>query len=73
MKARIVGIPTLSTLRDIFEQSMIQQASKILLESLHVLYSEYMLMNPGRKYRVLLCMYNQYKYSFVPFVIQIYQ
>jgi len=58
---KIMGTQTISSLQDIFEHCTLQQAKKILLDSSHVLNSEYALMNSGRRYRVLLCKHNQYK------------
>lgn len=68
---KIMGTQTISSLQDIFELCITQQANKILLDSSHVLYPEYMLMNSGRRYRVTLCKYNRYKYSFLPLSIKL--
>lgn len=55
---KIMGTQTISSLNYIFDLCTIQQANKILLDSSHVLYPEYVLMNSGRRYRVPLCKYN---------------
>lgn len=68
---KIMGTQTISSLQDIFELCITQQANKILLDSSHVLYPEYTLMNSGRRYRVTLCKYNRYKYSFLPLSIKL--
>lgn len=69
--AKIMPIQTLSLLQNISELCMIQQANKILLDSLHVLHPEYVLMNSGRRYRVPLCRHNRYKHSFVPLSVKL--
>jgi len=68
---KIMGTQTISSLQDIFEHCTLQQANKILLDSSHVLYSEYALMNSGWRYRVLLCKHNRYKYSFVQLSVKL--
>lgn len=69
---KIMGIQKTNSLNDIFDLCTIQQAKKILLDSSHVLYPEYVLMNSGRRYRVPLCKYNRYKYSFVPLSVKLF-
>lgn len=59
-------MPTLPNPRDIFEQSVIRQANKILSDLTHVLNPECVVDLQKEVYRAALCKYNRYKYSFVP-------
>lgn len=51
------------------EQSIILQANRILSDASHVLNSEHVLMNSGRRDTFPLCMHNRYKHSFIPLSI----
>lgn len=68
---KIMGIKTISSLPEMFEICTVQCANRILQDPLHVLHSEYTLMNSGRRYRVPLCRHNRYKHSFVPLSVKL--
>ncbi|KAF7645183.1 hypothetical protein LDENG_00208800 [Lucifuga dentata] len=62
----IIGQLPLSPLQEIYEESVLKQARKIVSDPNHVLHEEYELLPSGRRYRLPKCGSNKYKFSFVP-------
>ncbi|KAF7651619.1 hypothetical protein LDENG_00108420 [Lucifuga dentata] len=63
---KIIGQLPLSPLQEIYEESVLKQARKIVSDPNHVLHEEYELLPSGRRYRLPKCGSNKYKFSFVP-------
>lgn len=68
---KIMGTPAPLNLGELFDQTIIRQAKIIISDNSHVLFSEFKLLNSGKRYRVPLCKYNRYKCSLVPLSINL--
>lgn len=60
-----MGMSTSHTSEDLFEQSILRQANRILSDPSDVLNSENVLMTFGKSHNVPLCKHNCYKHPFV--------
>lgn len=59
------------SLQSIYEQSVLRQARRVLLDPSNILQTEYELLPSGRRYRIPKTKLNRFKYSFVPTSIKI--
>ena len=67
---KVMGVKKHPTLDTIFEDAVLKQAKKIIVDPTHVLYPEYQLLPSGRRYRIPTKnkkrYLNRYKKSFLP-------
>ncbi|XDV21520.1 hypothetical protein PO909_026611 [Leuciscus waleckii] len=68
---KTIGRKEILSLESLYEQSVLREAHKIVVDPLHVLYTEYELLPSGRRYRFPMCRYNRFKKSFIPFSIKL--
>ena len=58
---KVIGQPPPPAPQDIYDQSVIRQATNIIDDPSHVLHSQFELLNSGRRYRTPFCTLNRYK------------
>ena len=63
---KVMGRTDKLSLQSIYEQSVLRQAQRVLLDPSHILQTEYELLPSGRRYRIPKCKLNRFKYSFIP-------
>ena len=70
---KVMGRTDKLSLHSIYEQSVLRQAWRVLLDPSHILQTEYELWPSGRRYRIPKTKLNRFKYSFVPVSIKIFK
>lgn len=60
-----------SSLQDIFEETVIRQAIKVISYPTHALNTEFQLTPSRRRYSVPICRLNRYKHLFVRLTIKL--
>ncbi len=68
---KIIGKKEYEPIQSLYEQAVRKQATKIIVDSQHPLFSEYELMPSGRRFHVPKCKSNSLKLSFVPASIKL--
>ena len=66
-----MGTQPPSSLKEIFEDTVRKQGSKIATDPTYVLNMEYELLPPGKRYRVPFCRLNRLKFSLVLLSIEL--
>lgn len=68
---KIIGMRQYESIDNLYNQSVMKQATKISSASTHPLSSEYELLPSGRRFRIPKCKTNRLKLSFVPASIKL--
>ncbi|XDV25684.1 hypothetical protein PO909_029559, partial [Leuciscus waleckii] len=68
---KVMGRTEKLSLQSIYEQSVLRQARRVLLDPSHILQTENELLPSGRRYRSPKTKLNHFKYSFIPVSIKI--
>ena len=68
---KIIGKKQYESIENLYNQSVMTQATKISSDPTHPLSSEYELLPSGRRFRIPKCKTNRHKLSFVPASIKL--
>ena len=60
-----------STLTVLYEKQVLQKAARILADSTHILYEEYVLLPSSIRFRTVTCKTNRKLLSFIPMYVRL--